>query len=54
MAAQWERRRQLNARSTSNVSDWLVDAIDPAPGQTILDLAAGVGETGFAAASQNR
>ena len=28
----------------------MVDAIDPQPGQTILDLAAGVGDTGFLAA----
>jgi ubiquinone/menaquinone biosynthesis C-methylase UbiE len=52
MASQWEARRELNARSTSNVSGWLVDAIDPQPGHTILDLAAGVGETGFAVAAR--
>ena len=52
MAPRWERRRQLNARSTANVSQWLVDAIEPAPGQTSLDLAAGTGETGFAAAGR--
>jgi ubiquinone/menaquinone biosynthesis C-methylase UbiE len=32
------------------VSAWMIDAIDPQPGQTILDLAAGVGDTGFLAA----
>jgi SAM-dependent methyltransferase len=32
------------------VSAWLVEAIAPQPGQTILDLAAGVGDTGFLAA----
>ncbi len=52
MATQWERRRQLNARSTSKVSEWLVDAIDPVAGETVLDLAAGTGETGFEAASR--
>src|SRR5262249_43012100 len=34
------------------VSDWLVDQIDPRPGQTILELAAGPGETGFLAAER--
>ena len=52
MATQWEKRRQLNARSTSNVTNWLVDAINPASGDTVLDLAGGVGETGFEAASR--
>jgi ubiquinone/menaquinone biosynthesis C-methylase UbiE len=37
MAAGWE-------------GEWLVDALDPQPGDTVLELAAGVGDTGFAAA----
>ena len=32
------------------VSAWLVEAVAPQPGQTILDLAAGIGDTGFLAA----
>src|SRR5262249_59354578 len=32
------------------VSGWLGGRLDPQPGQTILDLAAGTGETGFLAA----
>ena len=32
------------------VSAWMVDAIDPQPGQTVLELAAGTGDTGFLAA----
>ena len=35
---------------TMPVSAWLVDAVHPQPGQTILDLAAGIGDTGFLAA----
>lgn len=35
---------------TMPVSQWLVDAIDPQPGQHVLELAAGIGETGFLAA----
>ncbi len=52
MATQWEKRRQLNARSTSNVTNWLVDAIEAGDGDSVLDLAAGVGETGFEAATR--
>jgi SAM-dependent methyltransferase len=32
------------------VSLWMVEAIDPQPGHTVLELAAGLGETGFLAA----
>ncbi len=53
----WERSadgwlanaKQFNA-VTMPVSQWLVDAIDPQPGQHVLELAAGIGETGFLAA----
>lgn len=50
MARPWERRRDLNWRSTRVVSEWLVGRIDPQPGATVLELAAGTGETGFLAA----
>jgi ubiquinone/menaquinone biosynthesis C-methylase UbiE len=52
MASSWERRRKLTFRSTRKVSDWLVDQVDPRPGQTIVELASGTGETGFLAASR--
>ncbi|HEY4279070.1 MAG TPA: methyltransferase domain-containing protein [Conexibacter sp.] len=29
------------------VAQWLIDAIEPQPGQRVLELAAGLGETGF-------
>ncbi len=32
------------------MSNWLVEAIHPQPGHRVLDLAAGIGETGFLAA----
>ena len=32
------------------VSMWMIDAIAPQPGHTVLDLAAGIGDTGFLAA----
>src|SRR5262249_39438450 len=45
-----EGGRELLWESTRWVREWLVDRLDPQPGQTILDLAAGTGETGFLAA----
>jgi len=50
LAPRWERGRELLWESTREVSEWLVERLDPQPGQTILDLAAGTGETGFHAA----
>lgn len=50
LAPRWERGRELLWESTRAVGEWLVDRLDPRPGQTILDLAAGTGETGFLAA----
>jgi ubiquinone/menaquinone biosynthesis C-methylase UbiE len=50
MAPGWERRRELLWRGTRDVSAWLVERLDPRPGETVLELAAGVGETGFLAA----
>ena len=38
------------ARDTMPVSAWMVEAIAPQPGHTILDLAAGIGDTGYLAA----
>jgi ubiquinone/menaquinone biosynthesis C-methylase UbiE len=50
MASRWDRRRKLLQESTRAISEWLVDRLDPQPGETILELAAGTGETGFLAA----
>lgn len=50
LAEHWERGRGVLWRATQPVSEWLVDRLDPQPGQVVLDLAAGVGETGFLAA----
>ncbi|MBS1871525.1 MAG: methyltransferase domain-containing protein [Actinobacteria bacterium] len=46
----WSRRNARFQAAAMGVSQWLVDAIEPQPGQRVLDLAAGVGETGFLAA----
>ncbi len=50
MAPRWERGRELLWRSTATVSHWLVHRLAPQQGQTILELSAGLGETGFLAA----
>ncbi len=47
MASGWEARRDWLAVHTGLVNDWIVDKIDPQPGQVVLDLAAGPGELGF-------
>src|SRR5579864_7871953 len=52
LAPRWERGRELLWDSTRTVSEWLVERLDPKPGQTILDVAAGTGETGFLAAAR--
>ena len=51
MASGWERRRDEIERITRPVSDWMVQALDPRPGDIVLELAAGPGGTGFAAAA---
>ena len=50
MAPRWERGRELRWRATRSVSEWLVARLAPRPGEVVLDLAAGTGETGFLAA----
>ena len=51
MASGWERRRAEIERVTLPVSEWMVQALDLQPGNTVLELAAGPGGTGFAAAA---
>jgi SAM-dependent methyltransferase len=50
VAAGWERQRPLFLQSTHLVSERLVELLDPRPGETILELAAGPGDTGLLAA----
>ena len=48
----WAASREALGRAAAGVSAWLVDAVDPQPGQTILELAAGLGDTGLEAAER--
>jgi ubiquinone/menaquinone biosynthesis C-methylase UbiE len=50
IAAGWERGRRLLWEATRPVSEWLVERLQPVPGETVAELAAGTGETGFLAA----
>jgi ubiquinone/menaquinone biosynthesis C-methylase UbiE len=52
MARRWERGREVLWGTTRPVSEWLVERLSPHPDQTILELAAGPGETGFLAAGR--
>jgi ubiquinone/menaquinone biosynthesis C-methylase UbiE len=43
----WERNADLVFRTSSAISAWLIEQLDPKPGETFLELAAGPGDTGF-------
>jgi SAM-dependent methyltransferase len=49
-AAGWERWRARLAEDVSPMRTWLIRELAPQPGDTVLELCAGPGETGFAAA----
>ncbi len=46
----WVRRQRTIREFGAPVSQWMLHAIDPSPGQRVLELAAGLGETGLLAA----
>jgi SAM-dependent methyltransferase len=50
VAAGWGAARPAMQQAAQAVSDWMVRAIDPQPGQTVLELAAGPADTGLMAA----
>ncbi len=50
MAPGWYGEREELWRTSRPVSEWMVRRLDPQPGDTVLELAAGVGDTGFMAA----
>lgn len=49
-ASGWVRRQELLRELAAPVSHWMIQAIAPQPGQRVLELAAGLGETGMLAA----
>ena len=52
IAANWESEREFIRSATGVVSERLVERLDPQPGDTVLDIAAGVGDTGYLAADR--
>jgi len=48
----WERRRPFLWQASRGLSERLVELLDPRPGDTVLELAAGPGDTGFLAAER--
>ena len=53
-AGGWRARRAEIQEVAAPVSEWMVEAIAPQPGQTVLELAAGPGDTGMMAAARLR
>ena len=52
MAPGWEDRREWLLGITGSINEWLAGQVDPQPGQSILDVAAGTGDLGFIAAER--
>jgi SAM-dependent methyltransferase len=46
----WHARREAIWKSSQPVSEWMIRRLDPQPGDTVLELAAGLADTGFMAA----
>jgi SAM-dependent methyltransferase len=51
MAPGWARWRAQLADALTPVREWLIGKLGPQPGETVLELGAGTGETGFATAA---
>jgi len=49
-ASGWRRRREMLDAYAAPVSHWMLEAVGPQPGERVLELAAGMGETGLLAA----
>ena len=52
MAPGWDERRVWVWEVSRAVGEWMVDRLAPQAGQTVLELAAGAGDTGFAASTR--
>lgn len=48
----WDRRQQEMREFAGPVANWLVDALELAPGQRVLDLGAGLGDVGLLASDR--
>jgi ubiquinone/menaquinone biosynthesis C-methylase UbiE len=52
VAGAWERHADYIQRVTEPVKRWLIEHLDAKPGETIVELGAGPGDTGFEAAQK--
>jgi SAM-dependent methyltransferase len=50
VAAGWYKQREKLWKVSSPVSEWMIKKLDPKPRDTVLELAAGLGDTGLMAA----
>jgi SAM-dependent methyltransferase len=50
VAPGWYAQREELWKISRPVSEWMIRRLDPQPGDTVLELAAGLGDTGFMAA----
>ena len=51
VAPGWERRRAYIETTATPVREWMLRELAPQPGQTLLELACGAGDSGFDAAA---
>jgi len=51
IAPGWERWRAFLEEALAPVREWMIRELGPQPGDTLLELAAGAGDTGFQAAA---
>ncbi|MEO8092144.1 MAG: methyltransferase domain-containing protein [bacterium] len=52
MSSAWEREREFMRESTAAIRERLIERVDPQPGETLLEVAAGTGDTGLIAAER--
>jgi SAM-dependent methyltransferase len=50
VASGWHAQREEIWESSRPISEWMIRKLDPQPGDTVLELAAGLGDTGLKAA----
>ena len=50
VAPGWYKHREEIWKVSRPVSEWMIKKLDPQPGDTVLELAAGLGDTGLMAA----
>ena len=48
VAAGWYTQREDLWKNSRPVNEWMIQRLDPQPGDTVLELAAGLGEIGRA------